>query len=265
MGATTRWALAQSSRARNEFGHHRISVTFTVPEDAKAAWIRLHSGMAAEHGVVYWYDYALTETDHPVDYFDGSTPDDDFFTYEWTGAPDASPSRRTVRIAEGVSPAAIAEQAVRLAARGEIAEAQALAGNDRLLAARISAVRGDTAAARSTLRTLVQAGDPDGDAAYELGLAALADHAWPTATKWLRTAADKRPATPERHYRLAVSYDKQKRRDDSKRASVAGLEHDGPLPFDGRAVLDQDVKCFCLLYTSPSPRDQRGSRMPSSA
>ena len=24
-------------------------------------------------------------------------------------------------------------------------------------------------------------------------------------------------------------------------------------------------KCFCLLYTSPSPRDQRGSRMPSSA
>ena len=27
---------------------------------------------------------------------------------------------------------------------------------------------------------------------------------------------------------------------------------------------DQDIKC-CLLYTSPSPRDQRGSRMPSSA
>ena len=24
-------------------------------------------------------------------------------------------------------------------------------------------------------------------------------------------------------------------------------------------------KCTCLLYTSPSPRDQRGSRMPSSA
>ena len=25
------------------------------------------------------------------------------------------------------------------------------------------------------------------------------------------------------------------------------------------------VNKFCLLYTSPSPRDQRGSRMPSSA
>ena len=24
-------------------------------------------------------------------------------------------------------------------------------------------------------------------------------------------------------------------------------------------------ECICLLYTSPSPRDQRGSRMPSSA
>ena len=26
-----------------------------------------------------------------------------------------------------------------------------------------------------------------------------------------------------------------------------------------------EVDRFCLLYTSPSPRDQRGSRMPSSA
>ena len=36
-----------------------------------------------------------------------------------------------------------------------------------------------------------------------------------------------------------------------------------------RAVLfvrdDDDKNDTCLLYTSPSPRDQRGSRMPSSA
>ena len=34
------------------------------------------------------------------------------------------------------------------------------------------------------------------------------------------------------------------------------------------AALDNDIKTrvdSCLLYTSPSPRDQRGSRMPSSA
>ena len=28
---------------------------------------------------------------------------------------------------------------------------------------------------------------------------------------------------------------------------------------------DYFLHCHCLLYTSPSPRDQRGSRMPSSA
>ena len=30
-------------------------------------------------------------------------------------------------------------------------------------------------------------------------------------------------------------------------------------------VLGSDITKICLLYTSPSPRDQRGSRMPSSA
>ena len=34
---------------------------------------------------------------------------------------------------------------------------------------------------------------------------------------------------------------------------------------DGFAVADLDADYVCLLYTSPSPRDQRGSRMPSSA
>ena len=29
--------------------------------------------------------------------------------------------------------------------------------------------------------------------------------------------------------------------------------------------LNEDIEKICLLYTSPSPRDQRGSRMPSSA
>ena len=32
-----------------------------------------------------------------------------------------------------------------------------------------------------------------------------------------------------------------------------------------RSFLRQDPDVVCLLYTSPSPRDQRGSRMPSSA
>ena len=36
---------------------------------------------------------------------------------------------------------------------------------------------------------------------------------------------------------------------------------------DGKRVVRHEAidRWFCLLYTSPSPRDQRGSRMPSSA
>ena len=63
------------------------------------------------------------------------------------------------------------------------------------------------------------------------------------------------------------------------------LKGAGPTPYsrfaDGRAVLRSSIREYlcseamyglgiattraCLLYTSPSPRDQRGSRMPSSA
>ena len=37
--------------------------------------------------------------------------------------------------------------------------------------------------------------------------------------------------------------------------------------LEGADVMDTDMQYLytCLLYTSPSPRDQRGSRMPSSA
>ena len=37
------------------------------------------------------------------------------------------------------------------------------------------------------------------------------------------------------------------------------------LRVHGRGVNKYDNISICLLYTSPSPRDQRGSRMPSSA
>ena len=37
------------------------------------------------------------------------------------------------------------------------------------------------------------------------------------------------------------------------------------LQHDRHASATRDTNPLCLLYTSPSPRDQRGSRMPSSA
>ena len=38
-----------------------------------------------------------------------------------------------------------------------------------------------------------------------------------------------------------------------------------PLPKRTNIILSRNPFYICLLYTSPSPRDQRGSRMPSSA
>ena len=43
---------------------------------------------------------------------------------------------------------------------------------------------------------------------------------------------------------------------------IVGIYHCGSLLLDVAIILDIDV---CLLYTSPSPRDKRQSRMPSSA
>ena len=56
---------------------------------------------------------------------------------------------------------------------------------------------------------------------------------------------------------------------------VPGFEHSGvdqvalaPIAIrdgDFGSLLDSDGEVICLLYTSPSPRDKRQSRMPSSA
>ena len=50
---------------------------------------------------------------------------------------------------------------------------------------------------------------------------------------------------------------------DLKLINGVGLEVDGGATFDDTVTVEGSTTC--LLYTSPSPRDQRGSRMPSSA
>ena len=45
----------------------------------------------------------------------------------------------------------------------------------------------------------------------------------------------------------------------------SSLSRDGANVAQQRRVKTFDIDATCLLYTSPSPRDQRGSRMPSSA
>ena len=56
-------------------------------------------------------------------------------------------------------------------------------------------------------------------------------------------------------------------------AGIISVYGPGLSPTDVKRLEDRDITVFrspqplntCLLYTSPSPRDQRGSRMPSSA
>ncbi|MEV0898684.1 capsular polysaccharide synthesis protein [Actinoplanes sp. NPDC049802] len=230
-------AGARSAPARNEHGHHRISLTFTVPAGAREAGLRLHAGTAAGQGAVIWYDLTVTETTEPVGHFDGSTPDDAWYGYEWTGEPNASPSRRTLLAsapATGLPPLTGAEAAF----------LRSSAGDDALALARIALAEGDLPAAGTALRRVVKAGDPDGEAAYELGLIALAGKRWAAAEQLLRGAAAKRPEDFARGYALAGAYDRLRRRDDSRRASAAALAYDTKLPFDGPAVLDSDVSAF---------------------
>ena len=65
----------------------------------------------------------------------------------------------------------------------------------------------------------------------------------------------------------------------STQTKVRATEGDASLSqgiiYDSRSDFQKAIECYekslniareaCLLYTSPSPRDQRGSRMPSSA
>ena len=47
--------------------------------------------------------------------------------------------------------------------------------------------------------------------------------------------------------------------------NIVTFQPGGVIPFAETHVMEHGLYVLCLLYTSPSPRDQRGSRMPSSA
>ena len=221
----------RSAPARDEHGHHRISVTFEVPAGVRELRVTLTAG-----GPVIWYELVVTETPEPVAYFDGSTPSDGSYVYEWTGEPDASPSRRTLRLSPSVLPSALTP--------AEAAALRAAAGDDPAALARIALAEGEREAAVAALRRVVKSGDPDGEAAYELGRIASAGQRWAAAEQLLRGAVAKRPEAFERGYALAHVHDQLKRRDDSRRASAAALAFDTKLPFDGPALLDSDVTSF---------------------
>ena len=50
-----------------------------------------------------------------------------------------------------------------------------------------------------------------------------------------------------------------------RQAGLFDVSHMGEIMVSGPKAVDLIQYVFCLLYTSPSPRDKRQSRMPSSA
>lgn len=81
------------STAPNVAGAHEVRATFVT--NATLADIRLMNGALPGGGDVWWDNLALVEGEYTGPYFDGNTPDTADWDYAWTGAANASTSRRT--------------------------------------------------------------------------------------------------------------------------------------------------------------------------
>ncbi|MES2630351.1 MAG: prepilin-type N-terminal cleavage/methylation domain-containing protein [Patescibacteria group bacterium] len=62
-----------SAAAANAAGSTRLSVTFSVPAGATAAWLRLYNGASSGNGDVWWDSIMLTEGSAQPNYADGSS------------------------------------------------------------------------------------------------------------------------------------------------------------------------------------------------
>ncbi len=104
--ARIRWASASANIGSDTHGNDTplvpgewtlVTVTATAPAGATNAgpWGQVSgSGNFASGSDAYFDGFIFTETDAPIDYFDGSTVDD-HYDYAWTGTAHASTSTRT--------------------------------------------------------------------------------------------------------------------------------------------------------------------------
>lgn len=95
--------VVRSAQAPNAAGDWPLSLDFEVPDNVSKGVVRLYSGGDRTS----WWDAVLLSEGTPPQYFDGSTPDEDGWTYEWvdttpylahawTGPPGASTSTESV-------------------------------------------------------------------------------------------------------------------------------------------------------------------------
>ena len=116
----------------------------------------------------------------------------------------------------------------------------------------------------ATLRNLIECAEPDAtlDNLSNTALAPIADQEiWAAGVTYFRSRTarmdESRDAGGGDFYDRV--YDADRPEIFFKATAIRTVGHGESM------YLRDDSKWICLLYTSPSPRDQRGSRMPSSA
>ena len=80
-------SLTRGTQAANAAGQSRVSVTYSIPATATAAWIRLYNGASLDNGVVWWDDIMITEGSTNHSYADGES-----LNWIWNGTPHNSTS-----------------------------------------------------------------------------------------------------------------------------------------------------------------------------
>lgn len=108
--------LARSDASPNFEAVREAQVVFTAPADATSIRIDLYNGASKGNGDVWWDDLIVVEgggTEFEINYFDGDTAPNGYFTYEWAGVPHLSESER--RITTPISQSELTSNVVTLA------------------------------------------------------------------------------------------------------------------------------------------------------
>ena len=268
VGGVRQWRPARSASAPNEPGAHHLHVTFTVPADATAAWIRLVSGAPQGHGAVWWDSFILVPGEVPVDYFDGDSASDDF-VYQWDGAAlSGTSTRRLVEVderlqgvdeQEGMS--LIRTAIDRLDGAGEHGAAvhllQSLMERSPASAwpiyrlATIHEARGEHATAADLYRRGAALAPTDPAFAGRLGKLAIAEKDFPEAVRAYEQALEL-DAGDERHqllYGLGKALDGMGETERCRAAFIRGATEDPKPPPHLVEMLENEHRWFEPRYT----------------
>ncbi len=77
------------TQAPNSAGDYRVSLTYTIPSDATAAWLRFYHGGSSGSGSIWYDDMMVTEGSTLYNYVDPNTSPS---SWVWNGTPNNSTS-----------------------------------------------------------------------------------------------------------------------------------------------------------------------------